>query len=379
MPEIYTPGHNYLTDTLIMWGIVYTALDSCDPIKSKIVGRGGRYKIILEDFNESKFNAKLRSIIRSDLVNLDELFELVKTGKRRGLGKSIISDRFQVGLDNDTKNGVAAAIHEVLNSGLDLNAFTIDHIEKMKEGRLGRGLNLYIPFSGIYGKYLTSEHKYVDKPYAVCSGCILFSAIGFHAIMGVARKGGERIYSVLGFDGEATLYELSRLLSPIWYIKSEEILTRALRYNASLTRLGQVLVMYLEMPREVRETLPRVAWYMIIYSYDVGKTKRISGFQIFDLIPMRNVIERIEEEYDQLPRLIELLVDRGSIDSGGDEVVNLLAELTLSRDLYGAFKVLRVLRSVIERINEKKYAKVKKSLYETLSTSLGYGLIKAVS
>ena len=377
MFEIYTPGHNYLTDTLIMWGIVYIALDACDPTKSRVIGLGGRYRIVLEDFDESKFNAKLRDVI-SDLVNVDQLAGLIKTGKRRGLGKSVISDRLQVGLDNDTKNGVAAAIHEVLDSGLDLKVFAIDHIEKMKEGRLGKGLNLYIPFSGIYGKYLTSEHRYLDKPYNVCSGCILFSAIGFHAVMGIARKGGERIYSILGFDGEATLYDLSRLLRPIWYIKSEEILTRALRNNASLTRLGQVLVMYLEMPRDVREALPRVAWYMIMYSYDVGRTKRISGFQIFDLVPMRNIIERIEEEYDKLPRLIELLIDRGSIDKGGDEVINLLAEIALNRDLYGAFKTLRVLRSVIERIDEKKYGKLKKSLYGTLGASLASGLVKAV-
>ncbi|MHA1616436.1 MAG: hypothetical protein ACTSX9_03915 [Candidatus Njordarchaeales archaeon] len=378
MLEIYTPGHNYLTDTLIMWGIVRIVQECCDQEKSKVIGQGGRYRILLEAFDEERFANVFKTTL-GEIINIAQVSDLQKSGKKISPGKALISERLQIGLDKDTRNGIVRVASNFLHDTPQLGVFIVDHIDKMMEGRLGRGdlYNLYIPLSGIYGKYLTGEYQYVDKPYKVCDHCILFSMLGFDSMMGFARKGGERIYSLLGFEGEAKISKLSQLLNQLWYIQGETLLSRALRAKASLTRLAQVFIMYLMMPQATRSQLPEIGWYMIIFSYDIGRTKRVSGFQIVDLVPIRNLIGKIEEEYSYLPRLVELLLEGASIDKGGDEVINLLAELSLNRNLYEAFRVLRALRVVVDRIDDKK--RVKKDLLNIIDSPLADGLINAIS
>ncbi len=381
--EIYTPGHNYLTDTLIMWGLmsVFRRIKSCDPAEIQIVGRGGRYQIIIKDENcINGFITELNEAIR-ERVDQSQYQSLVEqNAKKRKFRECLISTSLRDGLDPDTQSGVVLALQFLLEKEFNFNVFSINHIDEQNEGRLGRGETLYLPFSGIYGKYLTREYKYEEKSYRVCPLCIAFSALGFDSAVAIARRRTERIYAVFGFDGSTTLEKINALLDSIWYEDGVNTLNKAFRNNASLTTLAQAFIVFLKMPREIRRTLPQISWYMILYSYDVGRTKRITNFQILDMAPIRNAIQYIEEEYEYLPRLVDLLLDKSSIEKGGDEVLNALSEFAIARRLDGAYRVLRLLKSLIDRLDEKKppSRRVKNELYGLLTPNIAMGLLKSL-
>ncbi len=383
--RIWTPGHNYLTDTLIMWGIT-SILVVREVLKDyssvKIIGSGGRYCIELPDLDLNKFNTEFCEYVR-DIIDLEGLEQLIKARRRRALG-GVVRGTIRDAVDPDTRSGVAKAIYNLISQKIDLSVFTEDHKIKFREGRVGgKGLTLYIPLSGIYGKFATFEHEYKDLRYSVCPACVAFAAIGMNEMAIISRRRTERVYVVFGFDGEVTLDKLAPFIREDWQTVVEDILNRAFRNDASLTALGQAFLVFSNIPEEVRKKMPNVLWYLIIYSYDVGRTKRITGFKPLDLMPIKDLITKIidiEPNYRYLPGLLRTLIERVSVEKGGDEIINLMAEYSINRDPYLAYKIVRLLRSLIDKLSEQKAAekRVRQRLFSLLDLSLAEALLSAV-
>ena len=370
--EICTPGHNSLTDTLIMWGL-YSLFRECDcsPEDITVIGEHDRYRIIVADASQLE---GLRDVLLDCLE--DKLLE-------------VLDSKLTNAWDRNTISGVkeaAVKVTQLLESKdvFDISKiFSDDHIYQYDEGRRGKGFKtLYVPLSGIYGKFLTEEHIYKEAPYKVCPYCLVFSALGFSVSVGVVRKKTLRTYIAVGFNGELT----GRVLEPflfeekLWYQDGVNLLERAFRANASLTTLSVAFTTFLSMPDACLENIRESgsSWYTLIYSYDVGMTKRLTGFDRIDITPFKDAIIAIESHYDLLRGLVSsLLSSREVVDHGGDTVVNLLSDFALNRKLINAFNSLRALRSVVERLQSSKHGEMYSRLSSYLSHRLGLGFIAA--
>ncbi len=370
--EIYTPGHNSLTDTLIMWGLYLLLREcDCDPEDVTIIGEHDRYRIIVADASQLK---NLRDVLLDYLE--DEFLRALD---------SKLADAW----DRNTINGVKQAAVKVIQlleskSAFDISKiFSDDHIYHYDEGRRGKGFKtLYVPLSGIYGKFLTEEHIYREAPYKVCPYCLVFSALGFSASVGVVRKKTLRTYIAVGFNGELTGRTLEPFLfeEKLWYQDGVNLLERAFRADASLTTLSIAFTTFLSMPDACLENIKGSgsSWYTLIYSYDVGMTKRLTGFDRIDITPFKNAIAVIESHYDLLRSLVgSLLSSKEVVNHGGDTVVNLLSDFALNRKLIDAFNSLRALRSVIGRLQSSKSEETYNRLSSYLSHRLGLGFIAA--
>jgi len=321
-------------------------------------------------------NARIREII-----DINRYQQIASQGNN--IRECLHNEKLRNGLDPDSQRGVIRTTGFVYGKQFYPNTvFSVDHTDIQNEGRLGGGKDtyvLYLPFSGIYGKYRTGEFRYEERPYKVCPYCITFSALGMESAAAIARRRAERVYIVFGFDGETNLEEIGIMLTPLWYENLINVLNTAFRNNASLTTLAQAFITFLQMPREIRRKLPRISWYMIIYSYDIGRTKRITSFQMFDVAPIRNIIECVEKRYEELPTLVNLLItNKKVINEGGDEALNILAELALTRKLDNIYQFLRLLRSIIDKLGEKA-KKEQNALYRLLRMNLAIGFLDSLA
>jgi len=372
--KIYTPNHNPITDTLIMWGVVSLIhhKNLCDPYSSKVIGSGGRYTLVLRNCKTSK---EIINSIIEDLIDVNSLSKLISEGaKKKKYGAVTKDERLLNALDGDSKSGIAAAFYKIYQEGLDLSIYTVDHKMRLGEGRGGVGTTLFIPFSGIYGKYLTQEFKYHDRSYTVCETCLALSAIGFRYAISVVKVGAERSYTVLGFDGEIEISELGAVLRDLWYKGGEELLESALKRKANLTHLAKAFIYAIKTP----DSFPKeLNWYIYTFSYELGGAKRVTGYKTFNLSQILDFFYKVSNDYPKFVDLVEKLLNKKAIDNGGDEVINKLAELSYTRDIYKIYQVLRKIRAVIGQLGRDE-KKLEKAIYSNLSVDLVKGLIKTI-
>ncbi len=375
--QIVTPGHNIVTDSLIMWGIVSLLLgDACNTYESYVEGIAGRYRIVIKDFKSQDFIRNFEQWVDRNIPQLSQAFS---EKKRKSLGKYLAGRELSRKLDADTRGGVVDAVRRIYKEKhilLELGSiFQENHIYAFGEGRGGRtDFSAYVPISGIYGKYLTEPFEYKDKPYKLCELCLLFASIGLEHAGICVKKGAEMTYGILGFNGITQINNLGFFVqSDDWRRGGERILRNAIgRYDASLTAMSKMFIMLASIPSEDRHKVPHLDWYMTIFSYEAGGAKRVTSFHTFNINVILDFIERIEREYGLFYELISLLLSsKDVIQNGGDDAINILSELSYTRNLELVNKFLRTLRVITDRTK----GGIKDELLRKLSRNLAKALM----
>ncbi|WP_054856829.1 hypothetical protein [Vulcanisaeta sp. JCM 16159] len=186
--ELYTPGHNLVTDSLIMHGIV-RYLIWAGARHGSVERIGERFKIIInDDINEDKAISELVRLQRQCIstVNLGEPVGLFL----RKVWASNVNEQKQIfsAWVNSLSQSITTFKSIKINIYKDVN-----HIVKNNEGRKPSkaksrrkssrvdsvDLPVYLPLGPIYGKYLSKD--YVAKEniqYRVCPACFLMANMG---------------------------------------------------------------------------------------------------------------------------------------------------------------------------------------------------------
>jgi CRISPR-associated protein Csa4 len=183
---LYTPGHNLVTDSLIMHGIVrYLTWADVNIDSVKIRRLGERFIIEIGKSNSIKED-KAKQVLASlqdqaargilsggDYTYLTRFFEKIDaTNLNRPAFKEWIRQFSQ-------------AITKFYSDSVRVYE-DYDHIES--EGRVRAGYpTLYLPLGPVYGKYNQSNYSAREVPYKVCYTCFLFANLGLVYGTGVIR------------------------------------------------------------------------------------------------------------------------------------------------------------------------------------------------
>jgi len=195
---LYTPGHNLITDSLIMHSIVRYLLWADVNIDSvKIRRLGERFVIEIRDPNsikEDKAKQVLLSIqdqavkgnllSKSDYAYLTRFFEKIDAAN---LNRPAFIEWVRQ---------FAQAITKFYSDSVRVYE-DYDHIES--EGRVRAGYpTLYLPLGPVYGKYSQSNYSAREVPYKVCYTCFLFANLGLVYGTGIIRlEKGNRAKSIM--------------------------------------------------------------------------------------------------------------------------------------------------------------------------------------
>jgi len=193
---LYTPGHNLVTDSLIMHGIVryLTWADvNIDSVKIRRLGERfiieiGKSNSIKEDKAKqvlaSLQDQAIKLLSKGDYTYLTRFFEKIDaTNLNRPAFKEWIRQFSQ-------------AITKFYSDSVRVYE-DYDHIES--EGRVRAGYpTLYLPLGPVYGKYNQSNYSAREVPYKVCYTCFLFANLGLVYGTGIIRlEKGNRAKSIM--------------------------------------------------------------------------------------------------------------------------------------------------------------------------------------
>jgi len=193
---LYTPGHNLVTDSLIMHGIVryLTWADvNIDSVKIRRLGERfiieiGKPNSIKEDKAKqvlaSLQDQAIKLLSKGDYTYLTRFFEKIDaTNLNRPAFKEWIRQFSQ-------------AITKFYSDSVRVYE-DYDHIES--EGRVRAGYpTLYLPLGPVYGKYNQSNYSAREVPYKVCYTCFLFANLGLVYGTGIIRlEKGNRAKSIM--------------------------------------------------------------------------------------------------------------------------------------------------------------------------------------
>ena len=199
---LYTPGHNLITDSLIMHGIVrYLLWADANMDSVKIRRLGERFVIEIRDPNLIKENLikdkedKAKQVLlsiqdqadllnKSDYVYLTRFFEKIDAAN---LNRPAFKEWVRQ---------FAQAITKFYSDSVRVYE-DYDHIES--EGRVRAGYpTLYLPLGPVYGKYNQSNYSAREVPYKVCYTCFLFANLGLVYGTGIIRlEKGNRAKSIM--------------------------------------------------------------------------------------------------------------------------------------------------------------------------------------
>ncbi len=185
---LYTPGHNLVTDSLIMHGIVrYLTWADVNIDSVKIRRLGERFIIEIGKSNSIKED-KAKQVLASlqdqaargilsggDYTYLTRFFEKIDaTNLNRPAFKEWIRQFSQA---------ITKFYFETVRIYADHN-----HKEEGAEGYGRAGYpTLYLPLGPVYGKYNQSNYSAREVPYKVCYTCFLFANLGLVYGSGVVR------------------------------------------------------------------------------------------------------------------------------------------------------------------------------------------------
>lgn len=178
--DLYTPGHNVFTDTLIMHGLV-RILSWIGANEGEVERIGERYKIEVE--SNDNINKLLRGTIENlkvkSIEDLKVALNIYSTLKRADL-PSAVKKLHDIRSFNPSATGDWS---QALNRGLgelNLTPYTIDHINdhRYNEGRGKEGKTAYLPLGPIYGKYVSESYTIDEVKYSICLNCFTLSSIG---------------------------------------------------------------------------------------------------------------------------------------------------------------------------------------------------------
>jgi len=182
---LYTPGHNLVTDSLIMHGIVrYLLWADVDIDSVKIRRLGERFIIEIGNPNSIKED-KAKQVLAS---LQDQAIKLLSKGDYTYLIRffeKIDAANLNRPAFKEWMRQFAQAITKFYSDSVRIYE-DYDHMES--EGRVRAGYpTLYLPLGPVYGKYNQSNYSAREVPYKVCYTCFLFANLGLVYGTGIIR------------------------------------------------------------------------------------------------------------------------------------------------------------------------------------------------
>jgi CRISPR-associated protein Csa4 len=335
MYRLYTPGHGLVTDSLILHGLL-KILSWCEVNKGEVSRLGDRFIILLDH------EPKCSSEIIEDL--LEEVLILIKEYNKGYQDAIYVSDRISkinyANINRPVLKNWLNAILDALNKPFNLEVYKdADHISKFEKKRRSKNLlTLYLPLSGVYGKY-SQEAKIVSEgPYKVCDTCFVVSNIGLiygTYIIRIAKKQKVNVYYTTLIPKDAIdirdLYLLQKLTEGYYLPDRVEESVEISLISAPLVAFSQgETIASIEKPHKIQV----LTWALQL----ANNFQRSLGLLMIDYKPLYEFIANIKLKIPSW----HLFLTRCLVNvDGGETVLTAISEaLLFGGDIYGVSRVL---------------------------------------
>jgi len=335
MYRLYTPGHGLVTDSLILHGLL-KILSWCEVNKGEVSRLGDRFIILLDH------EPKCSSEIIEDL--LEEVLILIKEYNKGYQDAIYVSDRISkinyANINRPVLKNWLNAILDALNKPFNLEVYKdADHILKFEKKRRSKNLlTLYLPLSGVYGKY-SQEAKIVSEgPYKVCDTCFVVSNIGLiygTYIIRIAKKQKVNVYYTTLIPKDSIdirdLYLLQKLTEGYYLPDRVEESVEISLISAPLVAFSQgETIASIEKPHKIQV----LTWALQL----ANNFQRSLGLLMIDYKPLYEFIANIKLKIPSW----HLFLTRCLVNvDGGETVLTAISEaLLFGGDIYGVSRVL---------------------------------------
>ncbi len=337
--RLYTPGHNLVTDSLIMHGIVRYLMWAGKT--SGTVERVGDRFII--DIDGEITNADEKRAIRQ-LV-------LIQEAGRKTLEHDEAIIKFFEKIDEANvnkpafKNWVKSMVVSITGFKTIRIYEDTNHKYARNEGRRSRSktaITTYLSIGPIYGKYLHSNYSVKENvPYVICSDCFLAANLGLvYGAYVIRINKGDRAHSIM-----MTLIPTSKakftdiaLIQRAFELQYDEFNIEIPTIAVPLMALsyGETLYGF--------EGLDAVVW---VYEKS-GNFQRIPSFTVLHVDKLLDAITAIKTEVPQWPRFLKNL----SKDDDGVTILTSIAEAILSGNPdEQVYSIVRLIVSYMQKNN----------------------------
>jgi len=332
---IYTPGHSLYTDTLTMYGLIY----------SIIAGLGEKISELLRPGSLT-----VRGLGTHYLIETKYDLDFIAEGARKASNELVREDLLKGGLVGMFDNKY---VTNALNALRDVKTF-VDYLEELQEpgharseGKIGRkGVTFKLPLIPIAGKYfttdITSTRKYDVKQYNACCGCIGLSMLGLARGALVFPQPFARMVLTISFEGETAGYffkHLYELLGSVLQVererlrvfrekkkkKEEKIPASNFSYIASCIDILPLRVLtysaIVMLSNEVIDAMNSVdaRWHALTVKFDTKRGIQVRGYQGFEvdtlIINLAKIID--EGQASNLRSLVRFLLQRANLSRLG--------------------------------------------------------------
>jgi len=334
--KLYTPGHGFFMDSLIMYGIV-----SCLPsdIKYRVFGNAGLFEIEVKNKDIHDISNLIAGDIdqyRENIMSLlIERTKLIQRGSQRRL--EIFLRRYS---DPDT---VAQ----------DLGQACASPGHAQNEGRLYEGQHVWLPLYPHIGKYFTGEYKYQAKNYGVCPLCITLAVAGFSKaaiLVPYNPPKNASLVVVLSFEGEVSGEVLRNMLT---YIRSGDFRDAISKLRPIINDIPSNIFIYMLLAKWTREAIiylyeSRATWTAFSTTFEIvkGQVAQVRGYEevsIDKYLSSLALLIQIDEKhkYDLKPlEKLQIITDY-LVKSGEPTAIEALYKFLNTRlpsDLYRAVR-----------------------------------------
>ena len=302
--RLYTPGHNLVTDTLIMHGIVRYLLWA--GVSKGVVRRiGDRFVIdIEEEISKDKERKAINQLITIQRAG-------VKTIEYDKPTTKFFEKIYRANINEPVFwNWVRSIVDSITKFDTILIYQDPDHKIKANEGRRRSrtGATVYLPLGPLYGKYEYADYNVKEGvQYTMCSSCFLMANLGLVYGSYVLRtQKGDKIYSIilnLIPSQEASIVDIALIQRAfeIQYKEERDIEVPILAVPLIALSYGETLYGF--------EGMDAIVWI----NERSGNFQRVPYFTTFNVDKVYKVISVIKIEVPDWPRIIEdyLLTEDG--------------------------------------------------------------------
>ena len=340
--ELYTPGHGFFMDSLIMYGIIS---DLPSDVKYHVSGSAGLFEIEVEDigirdisnFIAGKIDQYKEHIVRS----LVEELKLIQKGSQRKL--EIFLRKYS------DPNTLAQDLEQAYTSP--------GHAQN--EGRLHGGQHVWLPLYPHIGKYFTGEYKYQAKNYSVCPLCITLAVVGFSRATIRIPYNSKRLVVLLSFEGKVSRELLAKMLT---YLESEDFRQAINKLYPIINKIPLNTFAYMLLAKLAREVVihlyeSKATWTVLSTTFDItkGQVVQIRGYEEISIdkyLSSLAFLIQIDEKYKYGLKPLEKLrmITDDLVKSEEPAAIEALYRFLNTRSSSDLYMAIRQMDKVISKI-----------------------------
>ncbi|MEM4584412.1 MAG: hypothetical protein QW611_05510 [Ignisphaera sp.] len=370
MVKLYTPGHNIITDSLIMHGVL--RILGVLGYHSGVVQRvGERFIIDIEGLDQHSVRDLGSKFRNTDVYHSLQLTLNLYINKGYMPRDQKVSKIFESNPNEPANRSWATNLSESLLN-LDLsNYLSSDHITSVNEGRRKGVRTLYISLSSIYGKYQELDYNTIDKPYSVCDTCFGLASLGliYGALATVLRRENNK-YSLFMTIIPEDRIEIRDLL--IIQRLLEGYMTMG-RFSASAPSDIPLLALPL-YSLSVGETLAAIESEADVLTWKVAKVGNFIRSLDTALIRLNKLMDFITEVKMLIPEWPRIVSQCFETEDGFTILSELTEVIVFSREISHIYSTVRSIISYIEDMKDttcknllKRMHRVSEKLVETIT------------